>query len=120
MTVSKRGALYVLARIGPTAKEALPTLRRVARDKDWGIRSSALSAVVAIGPETRDATLFIQALKDDHWMVRMQGIRGLGTFEKPAPHLIDALMGALRDSHEQVRELADETLQKIHPGCEGN
>ena len=117
--IRKRGALLVLRSIGPPAKEALPALRRLARlsptFENWGTRVFALSAIECIGPEQRDAPLFIRALKDEQWILRMEGLRGLGKIDKPAPQSIDALNNALLDKDERVRKLAHEVLQRIDP-----
>src|SRR5436190_18546806 len=51
---SKRGAMYVMAILGPAARNALPALRRVGREPDWNNRTFAFSAIASIGPEEKD------------------------------------------------------------------
>ena len=61
---SKRRVMYVLARLGPLAKDALPALREVGRDSDWNNRTFAFSAIASIGPEEKDIPLLVRALAD--------------------------------------------------------
>jgi len=112
--IAKRGAMRALDIMGSSGKEALPTLRRISRDdKDWGNRAWALSAIIGIGPERRDAGLFIEALKDEWFIVRIQGARGLGKIATPAAESIAALKNSLQDPEEGVRKSACQALQKI-------
>ena len=83
--------------------------------ENWGTRAFALSAIIGIGPEQQDAGLFIQALKDEKFIVRTQGARGLGKIATPAPEAIAALKSSLRDADEGVCKSAYDALQKIDP-----
>ena len=116
---SKRGALHVLARLGPVAKDALPALRRVWRDPDWGNRAFGLSAIATIGPEPKDIPLLIKALNDKHRIVRIQGARGLGNLGFQSQEATRALRQALRDEDEGVRKFVSATLMKIDPKAAG-
>ena len=112
---SKRGVMYVLARLGPVAKDALPPLRQVARDFDWGNRAFALSAIADIGPEPKDIPRLIQALADKQRSVRFQAARCLGNLGFPSKEAISALTNARHDQDEAVRKQVSAALTKLDP-----
>jgi HEAT repeat protein len=112
---SKRGVMYVLARLGPLAKDALPALREVGRDSDWNNRTFAFSAIAGIGPEEKDIPLLIRALADKQRNVRIQAARGLGNLGLPSKDAIGALRNSLHDEDEAVRKIVSAALMKIDP-----
>lgn len=113
---SRSAAIVALGKIGPEARTALPTLRRVAGDDAfWFDRVSVLQSITQIGPEERDAPLFLQALKCDHGICRVRGTLGLGKLGAFAVEHIPALKQALSDSEEVVRRAAKKALSEIEP-----
>src|SRR2546430_2388991 len=111
----RKGAMYVPALIGPPAKEALASLRQIARDNDWEFSAFALSAIASIGPEQKDVPLLVAALGDAHPNVRIQGARGLAKLGVQAREAAGPLRKALQDENETVRRFASEAISKIDP-----
>jgi HEAT repeat protein len=112
--------MYVLARLGPPGKDALPALRKVGQDSDWNNRVFALSAIASIGPESKDVPLMIKALSDTNRAVRFQAARGLGNLGFPSKEAIGALTNALHDEAEAVRKRVSAALIKIDPEAKAN
>src|SRR5437867_80490 len=100
----KRGAMYVLARLGPLGKDALPALRRVGQDSDFFNDVFAFSAIAGIGPEPKDIPLLIKALADKNSMLRFQAARGLGNLGFRSEEAVVALTSAIHDENQSVRE----------------
>jgi hypothetical protein len=66
---------YTLGSIGPDAKDAVPSLIRILKNKEisWSPRMFALQALGAIGTNASAATPYIiDCLKDDHLHIRQQ------------------------------------------------
>ena len=116
----KRRVMYVLACLGPLAKDALPALREVGRDSDWNNRTFAFSAIASIGPEEKDIPLLVRALADTNRAVRFQGARGLGNLGFPSKEAIGALNDVLHDEAEAVRKQVSAALMKIDPDAAAN
>ncbi|PYM16452.1 MAG: hypothetical protein DME18_01435 [Verrucomicrobia bacterium] len=115
----RRGAMYALALIGPPAKDALPSLRQIARGNDWEFSTFALSAIASIGPEEKDVHLLVAALRDAHPNVRIQAARGLAKLGVKAKEAAGLLRKALQDENEAVRRFASEAISKIDPDFAG-
>jgi len=102
----------------PGIREMAGNAERKTHQEKGGVVSFAkhrATAIIGICPEQQDAGLFIQALKDEKFIVRTQGARGLGKIATPAPEAIAALKSSLRDADEGVCKSAYDALQKIDP-----
>jgi HEAT repeat protein len=90
------GALALLARLGPEAREALVTLRSLSESApEPAIRSAALSAIKSI--------TVIDDLKANHPAARVAAADALGRLGWPAISGLPALIAALDDPEAAVR-----------------
>ena len=80
-------AAGALGHIGPAAKDAVPALTALLRDKDWGARFAAARALGGIGPPASNAVpALTQLLKDKDEDVRKAAAEALEKIKKkPAP-----------------------------------
>ncbi|MFJ2895346.1 HEAT repeat domain-containing protein [Streptomyces sp. NPDC087218] len=94
-------AVQALARLGATAREALPELRRLAREKDPGHRVDVAAALWAAGGE-QDLVLSVLAegLAGERWFQRYDALRTIARMGPGAAGLLPALRG-LRRSPEK-------------------
>ena len=61
----------------------------------------------------------LKELKDMNDDIRMWAAEALGEIGDASPHVIDALIDALLDSNELVRESAEKAIQKVDPTFSG-
>ena len=62
----------------------------------------------------------LKELKDMNDDIRMWAAEALGEIGDASPHVIDALIDALLDSNELVRESAEKAIQKVDPTFSGH
>jgi hypothetical protein len=106
---------YILPRIGPEAKMAVPGLTELLKNKvDAGSRTIAVEALGVIGPAARLAVPNItSSLKDENWQVRSGAAVALGQIGPEANAAVPALMELTLDPNRKVRDAATEALEKI-------
>jgi HEAT repeat protein len=101
-------AVAGLGQLGPDAKEALPDLMKMVRDKDPDLRMSALSAVVAIDRNTKG---IVQALIPALYDPARRGLALSSLIQLNLPpangpeakELVPALIAALGDKDVNIR-----------------
>ncbi len=96
------GVALALAKIGPPAAVAGPTLLRVARTGEAGVREQAMRALVMIQPHEANEGL-AAGLTDPVAEVRVVASAGWIKAASVPPEVIPALIDALRDPEAQVR-----------------
>jgi HEAT repeat protein len=106
-----------LAAIGPVAEEAVPSLIRALGRRDpvfspnEDLPSKAAEALARIGPAAVPS--LIQALKDDHFLVRAGAADALGRMGPRACLAVFGLVDALGDERMIVRASAAMALKKL-------
>ncbi|MFF8835524.1 PBS lyase [Streptomyces sp. NPDC015130] len=87
-----RDALRALAELGGPAREALPELRRLARDGDTQLRVHAAAALLAAGEEPESLLPALAAgLAADHWSGRVDALRLIARMGTGAAGLLPEL-----------------------------
>lgn len=112
----KRHIVAALGKIGPFAKEALPTLQQTLGDKDYSVRYASLQALRKIGLKPSAAVrIYQKQLNDQHWRVRTKAAQELGRIGPKAAPAFPLLVVSCRDSHKKVRATAINALKRIGP-----
>lgn len=139
-------ALDVLRQLGSDAKETVPALIEIlkAADEDIAVKSSACFALGAIGPEGKQAVpalisalgqkgmgsgwanesaslqngQLLQESASFHMRLFVPAARALGKIGPGAQAAVPALLQALKDEDNDVREEARKALQRIDPATE--
>jgi hypothetical protein len=106
-------AYNTLSTIGPSASDAIPSLKEDVKDKDIYRSTCALLTLLHMGPE--GVEILIGALKDERPQIRNQAASEIARVEPPAQEAIPALIQALQDKDEGVRTWAALALKKIDP-----
>lgn len=138
----RKGAVMLLRRFGPLAKDALPGLIDATRDTNHWMRIYAIQALGSIGPSAEAAKpVLVQFLKDPHNEVRLEAAcalakiepggedaiaglfqvfrksngsnRAVRAFAEMDPVVIPYLVAALKDENPAVRGCASSTLSRI-------
>jgi HEAT repeat protein len=109
-----------LSQIGPAAKGAIPYVLPVLKDRDGGIRLSALWYLAAMGsaPELHVPDI-IQCLKDPEKSVRMKAMEVLGNCGLAAKNAIPELALQLKNTDGDLSVQAALALANIDPRQEG-
>ncbi|RME05162.1 MAG: hypothetical protein D6805_00505 [Planctomycetota bacterium] len=105
-------ALAVFAELGKEAKGALYPLTQLLERKDPSLRGAAIRALEAIGPEAAEGLAKAFATSSSP-MVQMEIARLLGKIPRRAHVACPALLNALAQQQEGVRQAAMEALVKI-------
>jgi HEAT repeat protein len=109
-SVKAQGA-YGLSRLGPEARDAIPSLIEALKG-DALVRENAALALGRIGPDAVDAVpALTAALRDSEWSVRRQAALALG--EIGAKTASKELRRLERDPDRRVRRASREALDKI-------
>ena len=103
---------FILGRIGPNAKAAVPALIEEIKDEDKNVRARAVEALGKIGPETMPTLL--AALKDKEPIVRVRAVQALGRLGPAAVKATSAIVDVMQDPDESVRSEAALALKKIN------
>ena len=91
-------------------------LGKALEDEDADVRSSAVGALLRIGPGAAEAVpQLIKALKDEDWDVRMGAADVLGILGPAAEDCVPQLITALQDTDCYVRNSVAQALVKIKP-----
>ena len=112
---SKTGAIMALGCIGPSAKEAVPSLLRWATNANANVRSSSIVALSNIGAEPdRVVPVLINAVHDPNF--RTSAVLALENFGPDAKSAVPALLELLA-AHNSLLEdsVVAEALVKIDP-----
>jgi len=109
-----------LSEIGPAAKGAIPYVLPVLKDRDGGIRLSAVSYLAAMGsaPELPVPDI-IRCLKDPEKSVRMKAMEVLGNCGLAAKNAIPELALQLKNTDGDLSVQAALALANIDPRHEG-
>jgi HEAT repeat protein len=106
----------VLGCIGPTAKAAIPSLLRRARDPNNSVRLNAVFALSQIHADAESVVpALIESLSDSDALARANAADGLGNFGTAAKSAVPALVQSLNDTDRIAREHAEWALKKIDP-----
>jgi hypothetical protein len=112
----RAAAAWDLIYLGPSAKDAVPSLISALQDDDFFVRLDAAAAFGHIGREAAPAIpALVQALTNQYRGVRFNSAYSLSLLGPLAKGAVPALKNALNDSDPEVRTKALEALQKIEP-----
>ncbi len=93
---------------------AIPALIKATGDKDSNVRQWAAHALAEIGPDAKDAVpALIKLLKDSDEGPRNDSCMALGDIGPAAIDALPALRNALNDSSKDVRQFAQQAIDKI-------
>jgi uncharacterized protein (TIGR02996 family) len=110
-------AAWVLKRLGPTARAAVPALHAMLRTPD-AQAYSALEALKVIDPKCEaDVPELVGGLDDGYYFYRFAMARWLRSLGPTAHAAVPALTAALDDEHPFVRSEAAEALGAIGPAA---
>lgn len=105
----------VLGQLGPEAESAVPALARAAASSDAAVAAQASLALAAVG---RPAGLWLAAaLASQNPASRAGAARLLSALNPPPVEAAEALIGALEDADEKVREHAAMALASYPAGA---
>ena len=115
--VSQCCAISALGFIGPSAKEAVPSLLRWATSADWQLRWGAIFALGRIRAEQdRVLPVLINALHDPSSTVQASAVGALKDFGPDAKIAVPALVQFLNASHDDVNKFnTANALKAIDP-----
>jgi HEAT repeat protein len=99
-----------LARLGETARLAVPDLTRLLSSSDTSIRENAVNALGQIASPDSIPELE-KMLRDPQWTVRRHAVLALGKIADPRS--IKSVEGLLKDPDSLVRKAAQETLARL-------
>jgi hypothetical protein len=112
----RKGAADWLAVMGPSAKQATPSLRRAASlDRSDLVRAAAVYALVRIGADQEGTKVLLDLLKDPAPQIRQAAAGGIEIWSPPGPEVVSALTEALNDSDPIVRQVCAAALGKYGP-----
>lgn len=116
--LARRAAVYALGEIGPAARSAAPTVRRLLRDKEPFVRLWAANALAKVEPRKRQETIatLTRGLKDEAGFVRSLSASFLGALGPSCPGIkavLPALEHCLTDADESVRGEAALAIKRI-------
>jgi HEAT repeat protein len=99
-------AAHALGEIGPDARESLPALAGLLKDKDDAVVTESAAALAKMG--TSALPTLTDALKSDIAFVRAQAVEAVGKVE--GPEAVNALVDALKAPRPDVRRAAARVL----------
>jgi HEAT repeat protein len=117
--LEQRTATYVLGKIGPDAKAALPAIRKNLSSDDERLRMISLWALLQITPKDAQVVkaaipALIKALDAERPLVRLEAALALGKLGAQASAAKEPLQKlADEDDDEAVRRAATESLEQI-------
>lgn len=114
--VQTQGALG-LSKLGPAAKDAVPSLIEALKSPSLAVRQNAALALGSIGPDAKAAVPALTAtLKDTDWAVRRHAAVALGRLGAEAKAAVPDLKRLAKDKNSLVNKAAQEALKQIGPG----
>jgi HEAT repeat protein len=110
-------SLRALQLMGPFAREALPTLRWLAK-KDDALRGLAAETIwrITLDPET-PVKLLVQELQETNTPRQNQAVRILGQMGPQAKAAVPALRILIHDEDHELRAASLDSLQRIDPAA---
>lgn len=124
---AKAEAARTLGEIGPTARDAIPALEKLAASADATLASAAKDALAVLDPTrfrgdapTKEPTLpdLLRGLASKDSAARREAIRGLGEVRgDDAPRAATALAGVLADKSSATRIAALRALASLGPAA---
>jgi HEAT repeat protein len=113
--MDSRSAAEALARLGPAAKRAVPSLRRALEEGAADARKFAAVALGCIGPDAAQATdALVKRLKDDYVDARVAAARALVQIDPANRNLaVPVLVASLADEKAFVREVVPDQLARM-------
>jgi HEAT repeat protein len=107
-------ALGQLRKLGPRAKEAVPTLTKVLDDKDPSVRAGAAVALGCIGADAKPAvSALLSKLKDADKNVRVASATALAGIGVRDNRTLSALSEALKEPDATLRVVIAEALAQL-------
>lgn len=115
----RSAAAYALGLSSPSADKAVPALRAALDDEALAVRHEAAWALNQHGWEVAAAAETLgRDLKDERSAVwRIFSARELGHFDAETPGVVPALIEALKDEDERVRQAVAEALGEMGPAA---
>ncbi len=111
-------ALKALARVGPEAGKAAPTVRRLAAATDNDtVRGTAIALLARLGPDGEPALL--ELLRERSSAIRLACLQQIGRKGRPSPKALPGLVEALTDPEPEVRILAAHALGLLGTEAKG-
>jgi HEAT repeat protein len=107
-------AAYLLGRIGPKAKEAVPPLARALRDPDSEVQRSAAQALGEIGAKAKVAASSLGAtLTGPDVDLKVVALQALALIGPEAKEAVPQVLLALKDADPKVRIHAAQAVGKV-------
>jgi HEAT repeat protein len=121
-------AAFILGHIGPEAKETVPALAALLKDKEGIVRVNAALALFKLGSDAREAVPELtDALKDEVPLVRMDATLALFKLGEHSKSAIPALLAAMREErnrpvivvfHKSIRQQALAAIGRVGAGAQ--
>lgn len=108
-------AVSAISAMNPAIADIMPRLRDILQKSDTNARESAILMLSYLEPDEDIITLIIEETYNDRWQTRVIAVKGLGRVGAGYPDAISALINALDDENEKVRQYAAESLGMIGP-----
>ncbi len=110
-------AVVALGAMGPAAPQAIPALKKALRDSYVEVCWAAVVSLGKISPREALPELIATLKTATSWSHRSEAAEALGKMGKDAQAAIPALIDALRDKDNFVRERAIESLGMMGPAA---
>jgi HEAT repeat protein len=105
-------AADALGQIEPPARDAVPALIGLMKDKSNDVRYKACEALARIG-DSRALNVMLEAVKDRDWFLRCPAAEALGKFRPVTDEAVNALIAMMKDKEGLVRTSACDSLRDI-------
>jgi HEAT repeat protein len=114
---SRNDAICALGMVGPSAKDALPSLLQWTTNADWKARLYSIGSLYEIGAEPdRVMPVLMSALHDPNQMVQSKAVWALGEYGPKAKIAVPALVESWNSSNGfPVRSELVRAVEKIDP-----
>jgi HEAT repeat protein len=113
----RASAIDVLAQFGPTAKDYLPQILGLRKDKNAAVRTSVMTALFRIKPESNELVpILLAGLDDDDKAVRFRSVGLLGGMEGLARQAVPKLLARVDGKDLEMRQEVVYALSRIGPG----
>lgn len=116
---TRDNAAFLLERMGPQAKSAVPDLITLLGHQNNDLRSWAAAILGFIGPAASNAVPRLIQLLDDRTVIRGDAASALGQIGAREQSVVPALMSLLHDNDSEVQHRAIVSLGKFGPRAAG-